>query len=135
MQRRITDADVAVFAALSGDHHRLHTDKAFASGTRYGGAIAHGLLTAAVASGLLFSQGVIDDDVEALLEVKLRFVAPVFPGDEISDSTELVESRLSKSGGAIERYESTVTGRDQAPVLYAEWLLLRRSLTPEAGTG
>lgn len=126
VQRRITEEDISAFADLSGDHHRLHTDAEFASRTRYGQPIAHGLLTAAVASGLLFSAGIIDDDVEALVEVTLRFVGPVFGGDELRDSTRLVESRTTRSGGTIERHESELTGRDGAPVLWAEWVLLRR---------
>ena len=126
MGRTVTEEDVARFAELSGDHHRLHVDAAFAAGTRYGRPIAHGLLTAALASGLLYAGGVITDDVEALVEVKLQFLAPVVPGDELADETHLVESRPTRNGGRLERYESLLSTGGERPVLRAEWLLLRR---------
>jgi acyl dehydratase len=132
VKRQITAADIGRFAELSGDHHRLHTDAAFAARTGYGEPIAHGLLTAAAASGLLYAGGIIGDDVEALLEVTLRFVAPVFAGDEIVDETRMVESRVTSAGKTLERYASVVSGRDGSPVLHAEWVLLRSPVPPLA---
>src|SRR5262249_39456780 len=50
--RTITESDLVGFAGVSGDFFALHTDEAWAEGTRFGGRIAHGMLVLSVASGL-----------------------------------------------------------------------------------
>ena len=48
----ITESDVMTFAGLSGDHHPIHIDEAYASQQFYGRRIAHGMLSLSVATGL-----------------------------------------------------------------------------------
>jgi acyl dehydratase len=55
--KTVTDADLRVYAELTGDYNPLHFDDAFAGGTRFGrrvaqGGIAAGLLNALVAMDL-----------------------------------------------------------------------------------
>src|SRR3989339_291722 len=50
--RTVTEADVVAFAGLSGDFNPLHTDAAFAAATPFGQRIAHGMLIAAMATGM-----------------------------------------------------------------------------------
>ena len=45
--RTLTETDVVMFAAMSGDYSELHTSEAFALKTQYGRRVAHGLLVAA----------------------------------------------------------------------------------------
>jgi acyl dehydratase len=52
-ERLVTEADVLAFAELSGDHHPLHTDEAWAASGPFGERIAHGLLILSLASGLV----------------------------------------------------------------------------------
>ena len=49
----VTAADVAAFATLTGDHHPVHTDAAWAAASPFGERIAHGLLVMSLAAGLL----------------------------------------------------------------------------------
>ncbi|MCD6302041.1 MAG: dehydratase, partial [Anaerolineae bacterium] len=42
--RTVTEADVTLFAGLSGDYNPLHTDAVHAETTPFGQRIAHGLL-------------------------------------------------------------------------------------------
>ena len=48
--KTITEADIVLFAAVSGDNNALHVNEEFAATTRFGGRIAHGFLTASVIS-------------------------------------------------------------------------------------
>lgn len=41
--RKITEADVLSFAALTDDKHPIHYDEAYARSTRFGRPIVHGL--------------------------------------------------------------------------------------------
>ena len=51
--REITQAQLSEYAKVSGDHNPLHLDAGFAAGTRFGGVIAHGMLTLAFISEML----------------------------------------------------------------------------------
>ena len=49
--RTVSEADIAQFAALTGDTHPQHVDSAWAAGSRFGEQIAHGLLERTVPAG------------------------------------------------------------------------------------
>ena len=51
--RTVLEADIAMFAGLSGDYNPIHTDDEFAKQTEFGQRVAHGLLGLAIASGFL----------------------------------------------------------------------------------
>ena len=51
--RVVSEADVDAFASLTGDHHPLHTDAAWAENGPFGERIAHGLLVVSAAAGLV----------------------------------------------------------------------------------
>ncbi|HEX2071295.1 MAG TPA: MaoC/PaaZ C-terminal domain-containing protein [Thermoleophilaceae bacterium] len=83
--RTITEADVAQFAALTGDMHPQHTDAVWAAGSRFGERVAHGMLV------LSYCVGLVELDPERV--VALRRVAnavfkrPVALGDTIRVET------------------------------------------------
>jgi 3-hydroxybutyryl-CoA dehydratase len=87
--KTITDADLLLFTAVSGDHYPLHGDEEYAKTTRFGGRIAHGLLTASLlstANGLLLKRpGGIS------VRQTLHYLLPVYPGDTITAASEVVE--------------------------------------------
>ena len=49
--KTITEADIVLFAAVSGDNNAVHVNEEFAATTQFGGRIAHGILTASVLGG------------------------------------------------------------------------------------
>jgi 3-hydroxybutyryl-CoA dehydratase len=51
--RTVTEADVAQFAALTGDMHPQHTDAVWAAGSRFGERVAHGMLVLSYCAGLV----------------------------------------------------------------------------------
>jgi len=121
--RTITEADIVMFAALTGDWTELHTNAEYAKKTVFGQRIAHGLLTLSVASGLaLRARKVSSLEVMALLGLNnVRFTAPVFIGDTIWVESEVAEARRSKSkpGAGIVRFRNVVKNqRDEVVATY-----------------
>lgn len=82
--RTVTAAEVAAFAALTGDHNPLHTNDALARAGGYPGVIAHGLLGLGLAVGLIEETGVHDGTTLAMLEIQhWTFRRPVLVGQEV----------------------------------------------------
>lgn len=82
-ERTVGDAEIVAFAELSGDRNPLHLDDAYASGTPFGGRVAHGALGIALATGLMAQTGLTAGTLVALLGLDWRFVAPIRPGDRL----------------------------------------------------
>jgi 3-hydroxybutyryl-CoA dehydratase len=85
--RTITQADIEAYAALVGDRNPLHTDEAFAARSRFGGRIAHGLLTAGLISTVLGMH--LPGPGGIYLSQTLRFRRPVRPGDAVTATAEV----------------------------------------------
>ena len=129
--RTVTEADIVMFASLSGDWNELHTNAEYMKNSVFGQRIAHGILTLSIASGLgLRATGSPPVEVLAFLGMdKVRFVAPVFIGDTIRVESEVVEARPSKSmpGAGILRFKNTVKNqRDEDVTTWETALMVRR---------
>ncbi|MGQ9695065.1 MAG: MaoC/PaaZ C-terminal domain-containing protein [Thermodesulfobacteriota bacterium] len=96
--RTITETDVVMFAAMSGDYNELHTSEAFMKNSQFGKRIVHGLLGLAIAHGLLFRTGYLEGTAIAFLSVdSWKFEAPLFFGETIYVKAKVVEKTPSKS--------------------------------------
>jgi acyl dehydratase len=104
--RTITEADVVSFAAWTNDNNQVHTDAEFAKGTRYGQRIVHGMLGASLCLGLISRTGIFEGSAVALLGIdEWQFTAPVFLGDTLTCTVEILSTRLTSKGntGVVER--------------------------------
>lgn len=81
-RRTITQADVVLFAGLSGDYNPIHMDHEAAAHGPFGRPVAHGLLGLAIASGLM-SQFPRVDTIAFLGIIEWRFHHPILFGDTI----------------------------------------------------
>lgn len=93
--RTVTEADIALFTGLSGDFNPLHTDQVMMEQTPFGGRIAHGMLIASIATGQINQLGIWEGTTIALLEVTLRWTAPVKAGDTIRTVQRIVGKKPS----------------------------------------
>ncbi len=105
--RDITLSDIDRYAALTGERHPVHMDEAFARAAGFRGRIAHGLFGLALIEGLKAELGCFERSVIASLGWdKVRFHAPLEPGDAVHLELTLVEKRPSSRPGrgvAVER--------------------------------
>ena len=129
--RTITEADIVNFAGLSGDYNPIHVDESYSKSGPFGKRIAHGLLVLSIASGL-FTQcemnAAIKRNLIALLEIRARFLKPVFIGDTIHVEAEVKDKReTSKSDRGIILLERAVLNQDGEVVQICETpLMIRR---------
>ncbi len=87
--KTITAADIHQFAHLTGDTNPLHTDHAFAKGTRFGEPIAQGMLAASVISAAIGTK--LPGPGTIYLSQELRFIKPVKVGDTVIARVEVAE--------------------------------------------
>lgn len=97
--RTVTEADVVMFAGLTGDYSELHTSQAFAEKTQYGRRVAHGLLGLSLAHGLMWPRtNSLRECAIAFLGIgEWRFRGPIFLGDTIRVRYAISELRSSRS--------------------------------------
>jgi len=79
--KTITEADIVLFASVSGDNNAMHINEEFAQSTQFKGRIAHGMLSASVISAAI--AGRLPGPGTIYLSQNLRFKAPVRPGDTV----------------------------------------------------
>jgi 3-hydroxybutyryl-CoA dehydratase len=79
--RTVTEADITMFSALTGDWHPQHSNAEWAKNSLFGGRIAHGLLL------LSFAIGLVELDPEQVILLRqLRHVVfkrPIYIGETI----------------------------------------------------
>lgn len=79
--KTITDADILMFAGVSGDTNPVHLNEEFAGGTVFKGRIAHGLLTASLISTAIGTK--LPGPGAVYLSQTMKFLAPVRAGDTV----------------------------------------------------
>src|SRR5207302_8701853 len=90
----VCDEDIEAFARLSGDRNPVHFDDGFARSIGFDGHIAHGAVTTALLSAVLGMD--LPGPGSIFLEQRVRFLAPVRPGDTITATLEVTHVRADK---------------------------------------
>ena len=92
--KTITEADIVLFAAVSGDNNAIHTNEEFAAATIFKGRIAHGMLSASVISAALANK--LPGPGAIYMSQNLRFRAPVRAGDTVHATVTIKELNPEK---------------------------------------
>ena len=87
--KTVTQADVTLFAGLTGDFNPLHVDHAHAATTRFGQPVGHGALLAGLVSTVVGMQ--LPGPGALYASQRLDFKKPVFIGDTVTAEAEVVE--------------------------------------------
>lgn len=89
LTKTITEADIVLFAGLTGDFYPVHMDEEYAKRTRFGGRIAHGMLVGSLVSTV--NGWILGAGGGISLRQALEFRKPVKPGDTITVKGEITE--------------------------------------------
>lgn len=85
----VTAHMVELFAEATGDRNPVHLDEEFAAKTKFGGRIAHGMLTAGFVSAAIASK--LPGPGSIYMGQTLRFTKPVKLGDTVTVKLEVIE--------------------------------------------
>ena len=106
------------FADVTGDQNPVHIDEEYAAKTRFKQRIAHGFLTGALLSRIIGTD--FPGEGTLYLEQSMRFLHPVFIGDDITAEvriTEIDEKRRAKLTTIIKNQKGTVVLDGLAKIL------------------
>jgi acyl dehydratase len=96
----VTEADIAVFADVTRDHHPLHIDAAYAKSRGFPAVIAHGLYGLSLMEGLKSELKLYEEtSVASLGWTEVQFKAPILAGDTLRVRFRFVEKRPTRNPG------------------------------------
>jgi 3-hydroxybutyryl-CoA dehydratase len=123
--RTVTETDIVMFAALTGDWYPLHTDAEYSKKGPFGERIAHGMLILSIANGLmpLYEMAIV-----AFYGMdKVRFTAPTKIGDTIHVELEVMDKQdKGEIGGVIALKESVKNQRGETVAVSTTRVMLAK---------
>lgn len=114
VSKTITDANITLFAGITGDFNPVHINEEYAKETMFGQRIAHGMLAGSLFSTVLGTQ--LPGEGCIYLGQDLKFTKPVFLGDTITATVTVTELIPEKNRVILEtiatnqRHEVVVKG-------------------------
>jgi 3-hydroxybutyryl-CoA dehydratase len=110
--KTVTEADIVLFAGVTGDTNPVHLDEDYAKPTMFKGRIAHGMLTAGFISAVFGTK--LPGPGCVYMSQSLKFKAPVRAGDTV-----------------VARVTATAVDRDKARVTFATTCKVRDAVVLE----
>ncbi|KAF0805699.1 MaoC family dehydratase [Alloalcanivorax xenomutans] len=87
--KTITEADVVLFAGITGDDNPVHLNADYAAGTQFGQRIVHGMFSAGLISAVLGTR--LPGPGAIYVDQQLSFKAPVHIGDTVVATATVLE--------------------------------------------
>ena len=94
LKRRLTQKDIELFAAVSGDVNPAHMDEHYAENSLFHGVIGHGMWSGGLISTVLGTE--LPGPGTIYLEQDMRFKKPVMLGDEVTVRVSVKSKRDDK---------------------------------------
>ncbi|MBN2284118.1 MAG: MaoC family dehydratase [Deltaproteobacteria bacterium] len=113
--KTVSEADVYLYAGVSGDFNPAHINEDYAKGTFFKARIAHGMLSAGFISAVIGTK--LPGPGTIYLDQSLKFLAPVRIGDTITARAEVTEIMVEKNRV---RLKTTCTNQDGIMVIEGE---------------
>ncbi|MCL2368260.1 MAG: MaoC family dehydratase [Oscillospiraceae bacterium] len=113
--KTITEADVLLFGAVSGDMNPVHFNETYAAGTMFKKRIAHGVLGTSLISTVLGMQ--MPGPGTIFLKLDVKFVAPIYLGDTVT-ATCTVKEKIEDKGRVV--FDCVVVNQDGKSVIVGE---------------
>lgn len=98
--KTISEADVYLFAGITGDLNPAHVNEQYAGETRFGGRIAHGMLSAGLISAVIGMQ--LPGPGTIYMGQDLKFLAPVRIGDTVTATVTVKELDPGRNRAVLE---------------------------------
>lgn len=119
IRKTVTETDIILFGAVTGDQNPVHMDELTARETRFGRRIAHGMLSAGLISAVLGMR--LPGPGTVYLKQELSFRGPVYINDTITATVEVIKLRDDKP---IATLKTTVVNQNDELVIEGEAVVL-----------
>ena len=97
IRRTVTEADNIFFSALTYNPQPLHIDREFCAQTEWGQPLMNSLFTLGLMIGIAVNDTTMGTTIANLGMTEVRFPAPLFHGDTVRVTTEVLGKRESRS--------------------------------------
>ncbi len=97
LRRTITEADNVFFSTMTLNTNPLHLDAEFSKNTEFGQRLVNSMLTLSCVAGMTVNETTLGTTAANLGFQEITFPNPVFHGDTIHITTEILDKRESKS--------------------------------------
>ena len=97
IRRTVTETDNVLFSAMTHNPAQLHLDEHYMQGTEYGQRIVNSAFTLGLMVGISVGDTTLGTAVANLGWDEVRFPKPLFHGDTVHVTTEVIDLRPSKS--------------------------------------
>ena len=116
IRRTITEMDNTLFSCLTHNPQPLHIDHHFASQTEWGQPLVNSLFTLGLMIGVTVADTTLGTTIGNLGMTEVKFPNPVFHGDTLHVTTEVLAKRDSRSrqdAGIVEFLHRAYNQRDE----------------------
>ena len=114
VEKTFCQDDVNRYADAAGDHNPIHVDPNFAAGSQFGRRIAHGMMIAASISEMMAQA--FGQDWHKSGRMKIRFRAPVFPGETVRASGTVRSVRQIEDATEVAVSVQVMKANDEAAI-------------------
>ena len=97
IRRTVTETDNVLFTAMTHNPAQLHLDEEYMKGTEYGTRIVNSCFTLGLMVGISVGETTLGTAIANLGWDEVRFPKPLFHGDTVNVTSEVIELRESKS--------------------------------------
>lgn len=97
IRRTVTEMDNTLFSCLTHNPQPLHIDYHFAAESEWGRPLVNSIFTLGVMIGVSVSDTTLGTTIANLGMTEMKFPRPVFIGDTLHASTEVISKRESNS--------------------------------------
>ncbi|MEO8667446.1 MAG: MaoC family dehydratase [Bauldia sp.] len=97
IRRTVTEMDNILFSALTHNPQPLHIDREFSAKTEFGQPLMNSLFTLGLMIGISINDTTIGTIIANLGMTEVKFPKPLFQGDTVNVTTEVMSKRESKS--------------------------------------
>ena len=117
--KTISEADVYLFAGITGDNNPAHINEEYAKDTIFKGRIAHGMLGAGLISAVLGTK--LPGPGSIYIKQDIKFLAPVRFNDTITATCTVKEKIIEKNRVIL---DCKVTNQEGTDVIIGEAVIM-----------
>jgi acyl dehydratase len=116
IRRTVTEMDNTLFSCLTHNPQPLHIDHEFSRATEWGGPLVNSLFTLGLMIGISVNDTTLGTTVANLGMTEVKFPKPVFHGDTLRVTTDVLSKRETRSrsdAGIVEFLHKAINQRGE----------------------